>query len=251
MTQPTEKEWDLAAFVSLVKAKLGTHQAEAITPTLGSIAAKFGFCHFHAEQAIQLMRPHKKDLSNHFQQVADNMRRFFHTDAAEQQKMMKDLFAARAHTLAFAQCLHSTADYLAKVVYHGLDLPNRFGINIPGYQIGLEKVMNKISQKPDLVDVTGAIRAYLDDTAFNYLAAFVNTEKHHELVQADYSFSFEVGSIPSAGIRIREVQYDGKHGMENYPKKWVSDFFEADFKTVRERTVDIGAALAGAVEKMT
>jgi len=232
-------EWDVGEFVSLVKVKIGAAHAEAMLPALESIPEKFRFCHYHYSRALELMSPHKKDVKDHFAQAAAAMSMLFSQSEEERRRFVEALFGARAHSVAFAQCLHSTADYLAKVIYRGLDLSGQHGISIPNHQIGLRKVKEKISTVPELASIEQRIGDYLASPSSRYLSAFVNTEKHHELVDAQFSLSFSVGSVASEGIRMKAFQYSG----DSFGEKWAIDFFEKDFQTILERTTELGCVL--------
>ncbi len=232
-------EWDVGEFTTLVKDKMGAAHAEVMLPALESIRDKFVFCHYHYSRALELMSPHKKNLKDHFAQATAAMSLLFSQSEEERRQLVEALFGARAHSVAFAQCLHSTADYLAKVIYRGLDLRGQHSISIPNHQIGLQKVKKDISTIAELAVIKQRIEDYLVSPASRYLSAFVNTEKHHEIVDAQFSLSFSAGSIASAGIRMKAFQYRD----ENFGEKWAIDFFEKDFHTILERTTEVGCAL--------
>ena len=245
------KEWDLNEFTSLVTAKVGAARTQALAPALGSIWDKFSFARYHTSCALELLRPHKGSSKDEpLVQAAEGMRLLFHQDEGERARFMEALFGAQAHAVAFAQCLHSTADYLAKVTYLGLDLRARHNLALAGHQIGLFKIRERIGNIPELSGVHQSIGAYLGSQPFKYLAAFVNTEKHHELVGSSYSLSLSVGAVASAGLQIAAFAYDGKAGPENYPKKWAIDLFEKDFEGLIAQTIDVGCSLTDRLKLM-
>lgn len=229
--------WDLAEFITLVQSKIGTTQADAMLPALQSIPSKFEFCHYHRTQAISLMRPNKT-ATDPFTQMAEGMR-ILTLRNEETEKFVQALFGARAHTVAFAQSLHATADLLAKVIYRGLDLPTRHGISLSNTQIGLKRINDQLPAVAELAAVHAKIIDYLSSGSFRYLAAFVNTEKHHEIIDARYSFSVSIGAVASAGIELVAFSYNGA----SFPKKWASEFFEQEFDDLLERTASVGSAL--------
>lgn len=244
-------EWDAGEFVSLVKVKVGDASAEALLPALSSITDKFTFARYHSERALELLRPHKgTPKDDPLVQAAEGMRLLFHQDAAERQKFIEALFGARAHAIAFAQSLHSTADYLAKVTYLGVDLSTRHAITLASHQIGLFKIKKAISGVAELAGVHRALGGYLDSPAFKYLAAFVNTEKHHELINSSYSLSVSVGSVASAGLQIAKFSYSGPAGVEMFDKKWAADFFEKDFEALIGETIAVGCSLTDRLKAM-
>lgn len=237
-------EWDAGEFVALVRAKVGEGPARALLPALESITDKFRFARYHSMQALDLLRPHKgAPKDDPLVQAAEGMRLLFHQDAAERARFTEALFGAQAHAIAFAQCLHSTADYLAKVAYLGLDLAGRHSISLARHQMSLFKIKERIAAITELVGVHRSMSDYLDSPAFKYLAAFVNTEKHHELIDSRYSLSVSVGSVASSGLQIAAFSYGGPRGLENHPKKWAFDFFEKDFESLIAGTVSVGCSL--------
>lgn len=232
-------EWDIGEFATLVKTKIGAPHENAMLPALESIPEKFRFCHYHYSRALELMSPHKKEVKDHFAQTAAAMQMLFGQSEEERRRFIEALFGARAHAVAFAQSLHSTADYLAKVIYRGLDLSGRHSISIQNHQIGLARIKDRISTVTELATVKQKIEDYLSSSSFLYLAAFVNTEKHHEIVDATFSLSFSVGSVASSGLRMKAFQYNGN----SFAEKWAIDFFEKDFQSILERTAEVGCAL--------
>lgn len=232
-------KWDIGEFAALVRTKIGASHEDAMLPALESIPEKFRFCHYHYSRALELMRPHKKEVKDHFAQTAAAMQMLFGQSVDEQRHFVEALFGARAHSVAYAQSMHSTADYLAKAIYRGLDLKGHHSISIPNHQIGLARVKDRISSVPDLASVRQKIEDYLSSSSFVYLSAFVNTEKHHEIVDATFSLSFSTGSVESAGLRMKAFQYGGS----SFAERWAIDFFEKDFQAIVERTTDVGCAL--------
>lgn len=103
---------------------------------------------------------------------------------------------------------------------------------------------------PELAGLHRDLASYLDSSAFKYLAAFVNTEKHHELINSSFSLSVSVGSVASAGLQIAKFSYDGPAGIESYDRKWAADFFEKDFEALLKETIAVGRSLTDRLKVM-
>ena len=93
---------------------------------------------------------------------------------------------------------------------------------------------------PKLATLRTALVNYLSSPAFRYLSAFVNTEKHHVIIDASFSLSLSVNAVSSGGLQLESFTYKGA----TYPKKWASELFESDYSEILAQTIRVGNAVS-------
>jgi hypothetical protein len=147
-----------------------------------------------------------------------------------------------AHTIAFAQSLHSTTDMLAQVLCISLDLNRLFKPKENRY---LNIVVNRMSQHGVAPSVVTAATSFLKSNEFLYLRAYVNTTKHISLVPAGYSYRLAPGK-DQLWVQIAAFKYRN----ENWPEKLVADFIGADFERLSAMFDAIGIQLTAVVSNI-
>src|SRR5215510_625972 len=118
--------WDTEEFNQLVQQQLSPHSISLFQPPLDSISWKFFLCRYHIAEANRI-------LSEAITQVKEReptkplrvaLMQLQGTD--ESWMLFTAYRLAEAHTIAFAQALHSTADMMAQVLCISLRLNRLF-----------------------------------------------------------------------------------------------------------------------------
>jgi hypothetical protein len=146
---------------------------------------------------------------------------------------------AEAHTIAFAQSLHSTADMMAQVLCIGLRLNRLFKPQENQY---LNVVVDRMRQHGVAPSVVTAVTSFLKSNEFLYLRAYVNTTKHISLVPASHTYRLVPGQDQLL-VMINAFKYRN----ENWPEKSLADFIEVDFERLSTMFDAIGIELTAVV----
>jgi hypothetical protein len=103
--------------------------------------------------------------------------------------------------------------------------------SIPIEDCNISKVVKKMPES----ELKRCLAELLESHWFAFVAGFVNTTKHRQLVQHQFSISFEEGAV---GIQIGAFEYKGKQ----FPPYW-SDEVLRGVVSVKNKVVDCGCAL--------
>jgi hypothetical protein len=103
--------------------------------------------------------------------------------------------------------------------------------SIPVEDCNISRVVKKMADS----ELKRCLAELLDSHWFAFVAGFVNTTKHRQLVQHQFSISFEEGAV---GIQIGAFEYNRKQ----FPPYW-SDEVLRGVLSVKNKIVDCGCAL--------
>ena len=235
--------WNVIEFESLVQVYYGKEQLKKLIRPLSSVSWKLMLAYYHADESKRLYRSYFSEES-----IEGTVEELVHvvgqvlkaaSGSEEADKFKEAGILSEAHLIAYAQSLHSIADILAKVIYHGINLENNLTKPIPAYKQNLHEVNEGMRKEKFALDVVKAIDALKQSPEFLYLEAYVNTTKHYSLIDVIHQISLKSNTTPRYGIQILPFRYKG----QSFHEKWADDFAIRDFQTIRENIICVGSEL--------
>jgi hypothetical protein len=228
--------WHLEELGELVRQKHGESQNRFIKPLLNSVGRKYDIARYHASESRRLVDQHftADKLENYTKAVSMIFDRIDGKEDAV--NFYYDVFSAEAHIGAYAQVLHSIFDIVGQVIILAFDLSGTFS---PKQNIYLYTVKDKLKEVQLAPLVVVEIETALSQEAFQYLSAFVNTNKHRCLVKIPHTVMSNAQEDISHGLKIQSFSFKGKV----FPEKWGKQFVGEDFKILAEWLVRIGRAI--------
>jgi len=121
---------------------------------------------------------------------------------------------------SIATNLHSLADVLAHVINGIVLKPLQTKTDYLGSrQVSIHNVKNKLSSLRFLdtvryqyiVEIIREIDKLVDSSEFKYIAGFANTIKHRSLLDTEFTFAVQNGSLMDIGYRLDPFDYEGNH----------------------------------------
>ena len=229
--------WDLKVLAEAVEAKNGREQKEIVEPLLNSAWRKLQIAKYHAIESKQLVESYFQ--SDEFESYNKAIRFLFERMNGDKEatKFYEDAFLSEAHVVAYSQSLHSTYDIMGQIIMHSLDITRFFK---PGSNIYLSTVKSKLQQRNLGAGIVAKIGVCLQNEKFQYLRAFVNTNKHCCLIQMPYTVHAQAEKEKkSHGIKIPAFRY----GETVYPEKWATDFVTGDFTDLCNDIIALGISI--------
>lgn len=223
-------KWNAKEFGDLVERLYGHEQRKALNPSLSSLGLKLFLCHYHSSEARQALKTFNS-IGDYDQASAVHFLLSWASGAEGSDKLYEAQFIIKANVVAFAQSLHSTADILAQIIYHGFNFEAHNNGKIQNKWRYISNISNKLYEIGIAADVKQSIDRFLDTDEYKYLRAFVNTLKHHALVDINYSVN-----ATGHGIVITNFEYDD----EEWPKRSVEDFLNKSSTVVNNGIIKIG-----------
>lgn len=224
--------WNTNKFKELVRSLYGHEQLEKVKIPLNSLFWKLMLSGYHSEEFKKIYRSYLSGKREEY--VEATIQVFLAASGSEEAKKFNEArIFSEAHVIAYAQALHSTADILSQIIYHGLDLEHKLTHPLVHSHISLNKVYNKMIHEGVAVNVTDVIGDLKESSEFCYLEAYVNTTKHRSLVDTTHRVSFQTKRY---GIVIRPFEFKG----DKFPQKWADDFVNQDFEEMQKRLITIG-----------
>jgi len=235
--------WKTEEFLKLVEKCYGSHQVELLRPSLCSLTWKLIMVCYHAYEAKEKLKIFSTDRDS--ENIKEVIKQIFLqvSESKEASNFLEAQFISEANVIAFAQSLHSTADILAHVIYHGLNFESYTEGHIDENILGLSNVREKLQKLGIDLNILSAIDKFLNSPAFVYLQAYVNTTKHRSLIDSKYSVFL---SDMKHGIIISSFEYKGK----KWPEKRADDFTTKDFKVINEGIISIGIEMNNFLEQL-
>lgn len=105
-----------------------------------------------------------------------------------------------------------------------------------GQNIYLHTVKKKLISKGLANNVVAQIEVALNCKPYQYLRAFVNTNKHLCLLSMAHTVEMDAEEKTPFGIQINSFRYE----EELFPKKWATNFVTDDFRTLSEGIIIVG-----------
>ena len=238
--------WEHSVLEDSIRLKLGDNYGNKIHVPLQSFAWKKAIANYHACESERVIKEalastnviSKKDSSS--TAITKAIFLAASPDNANQH-ILEAWFLAEAHTIASAQAMHSLCDILSVIVYWSLQLDtvrNSPQLN----KLNLFSVNKPLKNLPQYSETSNLINIITSSPEFAYLAAYVNTTKHHSLVNSSLSVSFNADN--KNGMHIKEFSYiDFSGNINNYSSKWTHDFLFVDNYALLQRLITVGNSL--------
>jgi hypothetical protein len=216
-----------------VSGVYGLSRADAVQIHLSSMLWKIMLADYHAEQSKEVIREQYTERTHNELYKAMKNIILSATGAEEAGDFRLSLFVSEAHTIAFAQSLHSAADILAQAIYLSLDLDKNLSKTIDARRRNLSMLRDGMKKAKYAPNVANAIGIFLDLQEFKYLHEYTNMTKHHSLLDASYGVSLVQNQH---GIRIS--------AFEGWQRKWSKEFVTDDFEVIKDGINQIGIEMS-------
>ena len=241
MKNQTTSKWDISLLEHSIRQKIGDSYGNTIHKYLQSFAWKNLIANYHAsefERVINEALASTSGISNKDSRLTTFTKAIFLAASPDNSNLniREAQFQAEAHIIASAQATHSLCDILSIIIYWSLRLeiiPNPPQLNKLNL-FNIQKALNKI---PQYLKTLNLIKIIISSSEFEYLSAYVNTTKHHSLVDSSLSVSFDAEN--RSGILINDFSMNNK----KYKRKLACDFLFKDNKTLLEMLMNVGNSL--------
>ena len=141
---------------------------------------------------------------------------------------------------SIATNLHSLADVLAHVINVIVLKPLQSAEDYLGSrQVSIHKIKNKLNNLGSLdgvrdqyiAEISREVDKLVDASEFKYIAAFVNTIKHRSLLDTEFTFTVQSGSLMDRGYRLDHFDYEGNCFLQTHCRVVAMDY--------REKVIDL------------
>lgn len=226
-------KWDFEEITQSVIKKHGPQQAEVLGPLLNSVGRKFQIARYHSVESKRIIDQYFG--SNSFENYDKAIGFIFDRGNGDEEitRFYKDAFISEANVVAYSQAIHSAYDIIGQIIIVAFNIGHLFQ---PGQNIYLHTVKKKLISRGLANNVVARIEAALNCEPYQYLRAFVNTNKHLCLLSIAHTVEMDAEEETPFGIQINSFRYE----EELFPKKWATNFVTEDFRTLSEGIVSVG-----------
>lgn len=226
-------KWDLNALVEAVRHRSGRGQSELVRGAVNAIAARQVYARLQYQEArtiIDSLVPKDADEGDVFDALFGERPWGAETfDSARRR--------AEAHLVACAESLNVTADMLAQVVYHALDLRSVVPLNPRRITVGA--VTSALPSDTAHRLLKADLDSFVAAPTHVYLRDLVNTSKHRSIVGVIYAMDLIDAAGPRHGIRFSPFHYEGR----SYQATWAAQFLEDEYARQSASILEIGRAI--------
>ncbi len=237
--------WEFSTLKELILNRYGEENATSFIEAAQSIAWKLNMHNYHASESLRVLKEaifNSEAISPDTNESVAAVKAIFLSGMGDKRAPPLNIarFEAEAHMIAAAQSLHSSADIISCTIYWAFDFTHQKGS--PKIEhLNLRNISKYLTNIPLFIEMDNAIKSFLKLPEFMYLSAFVNTTKHHSLVEIQYMANFDQTEGPPQGIRIKPFQYKDYSGTTlSFDKKWGSTFLFKDGLIIIEGLLNIG-----------
>lgn len=229
-------QWDLEELKTLVGEKQGAKAVTILEPLLNSVGRKFELAKYHSIESRRLIDQYFGD--DEFENYNKAIRFIFDRVNKDEEALQffQDAFIAEANIVAYSHAIHSVFDIIGQILIITLNIGSLFTAKEPIY---LSTVKDRMSKKAIAAGVVTEINNASECESFNYLNAFVNTNKHRCLVTMPYIVSMNATDKVPYGIRIDAFTYRD----HAYSQKWAGNFVTDEYQDLSGRIVAMGNSI--------
>lgn len=217
------QRWDLFELRSLVRKLYGEAASVRVYRFAVSFSKRIAFAKYHHSEVFRLLANELAEMDIETAALFV-MSRVTSYDTPEYQ--------AVAALTAFFQCLHPLEDYLAHMIYHGLNMDVDPKLRIDPRSLYFRTVKDKLPN--------GALRdrvvAMWEDEELGYVRNFANHIKHENVVDVNVQVSFPE---ERHGLWIQGFTQD----RVSYFATWAAPRLEAAFYAMQNHGLGIGLQL--------
>ena len=236
-------EWNLQELSALVESRFGTEQKEQVVPLLNTVDKKFKIARYHEAEFNRLEEQYfNGNEGENYIKAIDYVFGIVTKDDSVQ-SFVNACFIAEANLIAYSHSIHSIFDILGQITIESLNIRKLFK---PTQNIYLHTVKEKLKTENIAPDVVWAIEEALNDSSCNYLKAFVNINKHLNILYMPHTVLMKPENEQFYGLRIDQFSYKG----ETYQSKWGKKFVTQESDKIFEQHVKIGNSLNETLRKM-
>lgn len=236
-------KWNLQELSTLVEEKFGAGQEKKLIPLLNTVDKKFKIARYHEAEFEKLEGQYfKDDEATNFEKAIGYVFGIVTKDESTL-SFLNDCFVAEANLIAYSHSIHSIFDILGQIIIKSLKIEKLF---TPTQNIYLHTAKEKLKSENIAPGLVLAIEESVNNPACQYLKAFVNINKHLNLLYMPHSVLMEPEDEQFYGLRVDQFSYK----EQIYQSKWAKTFVTIDSDIIFEQHVRIGNSLNNALREL-
>jgi len=218
------EKWKLQELRELIEKHHGSDQLRKAAPHINSVDWKIRAASYHSYAASGAF----SDLLSEQTQPPAVFKMMF-SNGEEASNFREARFVYETNVIACAQSMHSASDIISHVIVDSLALNDVDEENL--CLRAAQKLVPESKLKETITRVLGLV-------SFRYLQDFVNTSKHVQLVDSQYTLDLTGNEDIPHGVKFKAFECKGR----THPTKWGDDLLK-EMRQLSIEYVQIGSSI--------